>query len=396
MSKNYADESLKIHARHKGKLEICAKIKLDDIDDLSMAYTPGIAAISQAIAQDPDKVWNYTWRGNTVAIVSDGSAVLGLGNIGPLAAQPVMAGKALLFKKFANIDGVPIVLDSQDKDQIIQTVKNLAPSFGGINLEDISAPRCFEIEEALQDLGIPVMHDDQHGTAVVVLAGLINACKLINKPLSKMRIVINGAGSAGTAIAKLILKYTNSMTEILILDRKGLLFLGRPDLNPAKMELAKLTNPSKLEGGLSTALKNADIFIGVSAPNILEASMIALMSPQPIVFALANPIPEIDPKVAKEAGAAIVATGRSDYPNQINNVLAFPGIFRGALDSKALRISEAMLVAAATTLAQITNPLSLEHILPSPLEKEVAGSIAQAVATQASKEGNVRKSVTKD
>lgn len=391
MPKDYASLSLQRHAELKGKIGIAAKVSLESIDDLSTYYTPGVAAVSQAIAKNEDDVWKFTMRGNTVAIVSDGSAVLGLGNIGPEAAHPVMAGKALLFKEFANIDSFPIVLDTQDTQEIISCVRWLAPSFGGINLEDISAPRCFEIEAALQDLGIPVMHDDQHGTAVVVLAGLINATSVVGKNLADCRIVLSGAGAAGTAVTHLIQIYTKGAAEVIVLDSRGILSPDRSDLNPEKRALAKETNPRKLSGNLSDALEKADIFIGVSAPNLLSAEMIQTMASGAIIFALANPVPEVMPDVALAAGAAVVATGRSDFPNQVNNVLAFPGIFRGALDVGAVRITDGMLLAAAEALATSVGTPKADRILPSPLEKGTASQVAHAVMEAAQREQVIRK-----
>ncbi len=336
MSDVYQD-SLELHRKNGGKLAVKSKVKLDNKEDLSLAYTPGVAEICREIARDKSLVYPLTLKGNTVAVISDGSAILGLGNLGAAAAIPVMEGKCVLFKEFADVDAFPICLDTQDSEEIIKTVKYLAPVFGGINLEDISAPRCFEIEERLKaELDIPVMHDDQHGTATVVLAGLINSLKVRGSKKEEANIVLNGSGAAGTAIAKLLLIY--GFKNILIVDRTGIIYDGRPDLNSEKKELAKITNLLKKEGGLEDAIKGADIFIGVSAPGVLTAEMVKTMTAKPIIFALANPVPEIMPDIAKEAGAYVVATGRSDYPNQINNVLAFPGIFRGALDNKVKQI----------------------------------------------------------
>lgn len=388
---NYAERSLAEHKRLKGKLSVNSKAPIVTKDDLATFYSPGVGAVSSAIAENPDAVWDYTIRGNTVAVISDGSAVLGLGNIGPLAAQPVMAGKAVLFKEFADIDAFPLVLDTQDTAQLIQTIRLLAPSFGGINLEDISAPRCFTIEAALQDLGIPVMHDDQHGTAVVVLAGLLNACKVLGKELKDLKVVLNGAGAGGTAVAEMILEEAPGINLISV-DSNGIIGPARTDLNVEKQDLREKTNPYNVDGDLAEALTGAKVFIGLSRANLLNAELIGLMAPDPIIFALANPVPEIMPDLATEAGASIVATGRSDFPNQVNNVLAFPGIFRGALDAHATKITKEMRRAAAKALAgAITNP-SKEMILPSPLDKSVAQVIAKAVAEAAYSEQVIRKS----
>lgn len=387
---DYAQESLNRHRLLRGKLSITPKAPLINRDDLSAFYTPGIAAVSKAIAEEPAKSWEYTWRGNLVAVISDGSAVLGLGNIGAEAAQPVMAGKSLLFKEFAGIDAVPIVLDTQDTDEIVATVRHLAPTFGGINLEDISAPRCFAVEAALQDLGIPVMHDDQHGTAVVVLAGLMNAMKVTGKDLAACRIVISGAGAAGTAIANILNSHTSGGAEILVLDRTGVIVEGREKLNEAKAHLASITNRGFVKGGLAEALDGADIFIGVSQAGLLTGDLIGRMGKDPVIFALANPVPEIMPDEARQAGAAVVATGRSDFPNQVNNVLAFPGIFRGALDAGATCITENMLTAAANALAEATGEVSVDRILPNPLDRTVAGKVAEAVRNQAEFDGVLR------
>ena len=379
---DYAQTSLRKHKDTGGKIEIKSKFPaIVTTDDLSIAYTPGVAAVSTYIAQNPAAVYDYTIKGNTIAIVSDGSAVLGLGNIGPFGALPVMEGKALLMKEFANVDAFPLVLSTQNPEQIIATVKAIAPTFGGINLEDISAPRCFEIETRLKaELDIPVFHDDQHGTAIVVLAALINSLKLKEKVPQKVKIVISGAGAAGVATAKLLLSY--GVKNIILVDSHGIISLSRSDLNPTKTELAKLTNPENLSGNLSTALVNRDVFIGVSAPNIVTPQMVSSMAPQPIVFALANPIPEIMPEQAFAGGAYIVGTGRSDYPNQINNVLAFPGIFRGLLDSRKHQITETIKLAAARAIANMIpeKDLNPNFIIPSSLNKSVAKQVAAAVA----------------
>ena len=374
---DYGQASIDVREK-KNVLKIIPNVKVKSRDDLSTFYTPGIAKVSSAIAEDKSLAKTLTIKRSSVAIVSDGSAVLGLGNIGPEAAIPVMEGKALLMAEFADLDAFPICLDTQDTEEIIQCVKNIAPVFGAINLEDISAPRCFEIEKRLQNIGIPVMHDDQHGTAVVVLAGLINALKVVSKDIEKIKIVISGAGAAGTAITKILLDYSHSKAQIIVVDRQGAISLNRPDLSPEKLELAKLTNNS-LSGKIEDVIRDADVFIGVSAPNLLNSEMVASMAKGAIVFAMANPTPEIDPNIAKAAGARIVATGRSDFPNQINNVLAFPGIFRGALDAKALKITDKMLLAAAMALANYVENPSEENIIPSPLDREVVKSVSEAV-----------------
>ena len=371
------EESLALHKEHRGKLEIKSKVPLLTKEDLSLAYTPGVSEICRLIASDKSASMTHTMRGNTVAVISDGSAILGLGNLGPEAALPVMEGKCVLFKAFADVDAIPLCLDTQDTEEIIKTVKYLAPNFGGINLEDISAPRCFEIEERLKkELDIPVMHDDQHGTALVVLAGLINATKLRGLNKETAGILINGAGAAGLAITDLLLKY--GFKNITLCDSKGTLYIGRPDLNEAKQKMVLLTGQT--ENKLFTeAIKGKDIFIGVSKGNILSEEQVLSMNERPLIFALANPTPEIMPEAAKRAGAYIVATGRSDFPNQLNNVLAFPGIFRGALDNKVAQITDAMLVRAAENLAAlVTNP-NPELILPDPFNKEVAKAVARAI-----------------
>ncbi len=382
------DESLKLHRELGGKLSVESKYPVRNQHDLSLVYTPGVAAVCQEIARDPARAYDLTIKRNTIAIVSDGSAVLGLGNIGPRAALPVMEGKALLFKAYADIDAFPICVDTQNAFEIINLVRNIAPVFAGVNLEDISAPRCFEIEQALQDLGIPVFHDDQHGTAIVLLAALINSAKLAGKDLRELNVVINGAGAAGTAIAKLLLcighdpNVCESVRSVIICDSKGIISRARTDIedNPTKMELAHITNRENRQGGLEHALEGADVFIGVSRGNILTPKMIGRMNSRPIIFAMANPIPEVMPDVARKAGAFIVGTGRSDFPNQVNNVLAFPGVFRGAIDVRAERITNKMKIAAANALAACVKELSVEHILPSPLDREVARHVAQAVA----------------
>ena len=371
---NTQEESLKLHEKLKGKLEVRSKLPLKTREDLSLAYTPGVAEPCRYIYKNKEDVYKYTFKGNTVAVISDGSSVLGLGNIGAEASLPVMEGKSVLFKEFGNIDAFPICLSTQDPKKIIETVKNIAPVFGGINLEDIKAPECFEVEEALQDLGIPVMHDDQHGTAVVVLAALINSLKVTKK--SNPRIVINGAGAAGIAVSKLLLSY--NLKNIILCDSQGVVYLGRDNLNKYKEEVVKKANNHNIKGSLSDALKNSDVFIGVSKANLVSKEMVESMNPHPIIMAMANPDPEILPDVAKSGGASIIATGRSDYPNQVNNVLAFPGIFRGALDIRAKKITEKMKIAAAEALANSIIPTP-EAILPYALDKSVVPNVAEAV-----------------
>ncbi len=377
------------HIHKGGKLEVVGRFALDDTDMLSMAYTPGVARVSAAIAEDESKAWQYTGRGNLVAVVSDGTAVLGLGDIGPLGALPVMEGKAMLFKEFANINSVPIVLDTTDTEEIIRTVAAIAPSFGGINLEDISAPRCFEIEDRLRDmLDIPVFHDDQHGTAIVTLAALQNACKLTGRALSDLRVVMVGAGAAGVAIAK-ILKNAGA-SHIVSVDRHGAIYAGRDHLDGGKVWLAAETNPRRVTGDLDAAIRDADVFIGVSAPGILSREQVESMSHKPIIFALSNPTPEIRPELISDI-AGIIATGRSDYPNQINNVLAFPGVFRGALDAGAESVTENMKVAAAEAIAAaVGDELSATHIVPFALDRTVAKAVAKAVGDQARMDGVCR------
>ncbi len=371
-------ESVELHKKNRGKLELKSKVALNNKEDLSLAYTPGVSEVCRLIANDKSAALTHTMKGNTIAVISDGSAILGLGNLGPEAALPVMEGKAILFKEFAGVDAFPICLDTQDTEEIIKTVKYLAPNFGGINLEDISAPRCFEIEARLKaELNIPVMHDDQHGTALVVLAGLINAIKLRGLNKKDAKILINGAGAAGLAITDLLLNY--GFKNIIVCDSRGSIYEGREDLNDAKNKYAKLTNREMLNGNLVESIKNRDIFIGVSQGNVLTAEMVHTMNENPIIFALANPIPEIIPEAAKSAGAFIVATGRSDYPNQLNNVLAFPGIFRGALDNKVPQITDEMLVRAAEKLASLVDEPNPELILPNPFDKKVSKTIASAI-----------------
>ena len=378
---DYSQASLDKHKLFKGKIGITSKFgPIITRDDLSIAYTPGVAAVSKLLATEPELAYDYSIKSNSVAIVSDGSAVLGLGNIGPFGALPVMEGKALLFKEFANIDAYPIVLDTQNPDEIINIVKNIAPGFGGINLEDFSAPNCFYIESKLKEiLNIPVMHDDQHGTAIVVLAALINSLKLSDREVATTKVTICGAGAAGTAVSKLL--YLFGVKDIIMVDSKGIISSARTDLNDAKKEFLVFTNPQNLSGDLATAVTSRDVFIGVSGPNLLTADMVKSMAVKPIIFAMANPAPEIDPQVAKDAGAFIVGTGRSDYPNQINNVLAFPGVFRGALDHRVTKITDEMKLAAAAALAAYLpeSELSIDKILPSPLDKGVVAVIAAVI-----------------
>lgn len=381
-------DALKLHRKIKGKLEIKSKVEVNTKRDLSLVYTPGVAEVCREIAKKEDLARELTIKGNSVAIVSDGSAVLGLGNIGPYAAIPVMEGKAILFKEYAGIDAFPITVLTQEPYEIISLVKNISPVFSGINLEDIAAPRCFEIEEALQGIGIPVFHDDQHGTAIVLLAALINSAKLAGKKLTDIKVVISGAGAAGTAISNLLLcvghdkSICEPVREVIVCDSQGIINRSRPDIqsNPWKMRLAQITNRKNVEGSLSNAIENADVFIGVSKANTFKGSLIKKMNEKPIIFAMANPIPEIMPDEAKKNGAFIVGTGRSDFPNQVNNVLAFPGVFRGALDAKAKIISNGMKIAAAFALASCVKKPSIENILPSPLEKDVPQKIAKVVS----------------
>lgn len=371
--------SLALHKEKKGKVSIASKVSLNTKEDLSLAYTPGVAEVCRAIAKDKKLAKELTLKGNTVAVITDGSAILGLGNLGPEAALPVMEGKCILFKEFAGVDAWPICLDTQDSEEIIKTIKYLAPVFGGINLEDISAPRCFEIENRLkEELDIPVMHDDQHGTATVVLAGLINALKVKGSNKENVSVVVSGAGAAGVAITKLLLAY--GFKDIIVCDRQGVIYENREALTPVKTELAAITNRLKKIGDLSEVIKGADVFIGVSSAGILSADMVRTMNPNPIIFALANPIPEIMPEEAKNAGALVVATGRSDYPNQINNVLIFPGVFRGALDNGVKQITDSMLIKAAKNLASMIKEPMADSILPSPLDKGAAKIVAAAIS----------------
>lgn len=385
---NIYEESLKFHKDLKGKLEISSRVKIENEKDLSLAYTPGVAEPCREIHKDPSTAYLYTRKWNTVAVISDGTAVLGLGDIGPLASLPVMEGKSILFKEFAGVDAFPIVLDTKEVDEIVETVVRIAPTLGGINLEDISAPRCFEIEKKLKEkLNVPVFHDDQHGTAIIVLSGLINALKIVNKNIEDLKIVVNGAGSAGTAITKLLLSY--GAKNIIVCDRDGALNRDTTYTNSYFTELSNITNPNNESGILKDVIKNADVFIGVSAPNIVSKEMVASMNTDAILFAMANPTPEIFPEDAKEAGAKVIGTGRSDFPNQINNVLAFPGIFRGALDVRATEINEEMKIAAAHAIANSVSDeeLNPNYIIPKAFNLEVQKRVAEAVKDAAIKSG---------
>lgn len=373
-------ESLQLHEQWKGKLDVVSKSPVKTREALSLAYTPGVAEPCRVIAKDKEAAYKYTWKSNTIAVVSDGSAVLGLGNIGPYAAMPVMEGKAVLFKEFGGVNAIPICLDTQDTEEIIKAVTYMAPGFGGINLEDISAPRCFEIEERLKaSLDIPVFHDDQHGTAIVVLAAIINALKVIPKDMNTCRVVVSGAGAAGVAITKLLLNY--GFKNMVMCNSKGIVSKGDERLNWMQKKMADITNPEHLTGSLADALNGADIFIGVSAPGIVTPDMVSSMNKDSFIFAMANPTPEIMPDVAKAAGAAIIGTGRSDFPNQINNVVAFPGIFRGALEGRARQITEPMKLAAAHAIANLVpaSELGRENIMPEAFDPNVADAVAQAV-----------------
>ena len=385
------EEALKVH-ENRGKIEVRSKVRVDTKKDLGLIYTPGVAEVCREIAKDRGLAYTYTIKGNAVAIVSDGSAVLGLKNIGAEAAMPVMQGKAVLFKELAGIDAFPLCLRTQDADEIVTIVKNLGPTFGGINLEDISAPRCFDIEKRLMDVGIPVMHDDQHGTAIVILAALINAAKAVGKPITNLRVVVNGAGAAGYAVTKLLLclgidkKICTSVKEILVCDSRGAIYEGRPDLNPYKRELASYTNGAKKKGTLGEVLEGADVFIGVSTAHVLTRGMIQKMAKDPIVFAMANPTPEIMPEQAIGV-AKVFGTGRSDFPNQINNSLAFPGVFRGALDARARKINSEMKIAAANAIASYVPHPTIDNILPHTLDKAVHKAVAAAVKKAAIESG---------
>ncbi|MCC5890359.1 MAG: NADP-dependent malic enzyme [Alkalibacterium sp.] len=374
------EKALAISKEKGGKIEVNSKIEINTMEDLAIAYTPGVAAVSSAIAKNKEDVYTYTSKRNLVAVVTDGSAVLGLGNIGPEAAIPVMEGKAALFKRFADVDAVPISLNTQDVDEIVSHIQAISPSFGGINLEDISAPRCFEIERKLKEtLDIPVFHDDQHGTAIVVLAGVYNALKLAKKKISEVKVVVNGGGAAGIAISKRLL--SAGVEDLLLVDKTGIVSSNDPDIEERHKEIAELTNKDQLQGGLQKAVEGADIFIGVSAPNVLKKEWIATMNDKPVIFAMANPVPEIDPEEAKAGGAFIIGTGRSDFPNQINNVLAFPGIFRGALDARAGDITDAMQIAAAKGIASAIpeDELTVDNIIPNVFTPGISDIVADSV-----------------
>lgn len=382
------ERSLEAHRKMRGKIEVRSRMRLESTDDLSIAYTPGVARPCEVIAADPGAAWELTWRGRTVAVVSDGSAVLGLGDIGAVAGLPVMEGKAALFREFAGVDAVPIVLDERDPKRIVDIVKALAPTFGGINLEDISGPRCFEIEDALQDIGIPVLHDDQHGTAIVLLAAVMNACRVLGKTLGQLSVVMVGAGAAGRAICRLLTctgedEWCIPVGQLRVCDSKGIIWPGRPGNDTVKEEIARLTNADGQQGELDDALRGANVFIGVSRGGLLGADDIRLMAPDPIVFAMANPTPEIMPDEALSAGAAIVGTGRSDFPNQVNNVLAFPGLFRGALESRARRFTNSMKFAAVNAIAEAAGDPTPTRVLPAAFDRSVAKLVADRVADAA-------------
>lgn len=390
---DYAAESLKLHYDWQGKIEVTLRAPLETADDLSLAYTPGVAQPCLEIQKDVSKSYDLTRRGNLVAVITDGTAVLGLGDIGPEAGMPVMEGKCALFKRFGNVDAIPLCVRSKNVDEIVETVRLIAGSFGGVNLEDISAPRCFEIERRLKECcDIPIFHDDQHGTAVVTLAAMLNALKLVGTDIHDIRVVTSGAGAAGLAIIRLLIAMGLDPHHVILCDRHGAIYEGRDDLNPQKEEMAKITNSGHKAGTLAEMLVDADVFIGVSAPHCVTPEMVKSMAKDPIIFAMANPTPEIMPDEALAAGAAVMGTGRSDFPNQINNVLAFPGIFRGALDVRASDINDAMKIAAAKAIADFVTPekLSAEYIIPSPLEEGVSAAVAKAVA-QAAKDTGVAR-----
>ena len=378
MAMDYGAEAIKRHRASRGKVSIASKMVVETLEDLSIAYTPGVASVCMAIAEDKTESFHLTNRANTVAVVTDGSAVLGLGNIGAEAAMPVMEGKSILFKSLADIDAIPVCLASQDNDSIIQTVRNLVPSFGGINLEDIAAPRCFYIEDALQDLGIPVFHDDQHGTAIAVLAGVINSLLVTGRKIEETKFVFAGAGAGGIASTKLLLDY--GATNVTLVDSTGIISNSRSDLTQVKSAMLETTNPENTQGGLAEALRGADVFIGLSVAEAVHPEMVSLMAKDSIVFAMANPVPEIWPDLAEAAGAAVVGTGRSDFPNQINNSLVFPGVFRGALDSHATRVTTRMKLAAAAALAALVNEPTPGNVIPWSLDRKVAQAVSQAVA----------------
>ncbi|MET1180147.1 MULTISPECIES: NADP-dependent malic enzyme [Bacillales] len=389
------EEALHMHRLNQGKLETVSKVPVRNAVDLSLAYSPGVAEPCKDIYDKPDTVYDYTMKGNTVAVISDGTAVLGLGNIGPEAAMPVMEGKAVLFKSFAGVDAFPICLKTTDVDKIVETVKLLEPTFGGVNLEDIAAPNCFEIEERLKkEMNIPVFHDDQHGTAIVTVAGLVNALRLVNKSMSEIKVVANGAGAAGIAIIKLL--YSYGVRDIIMCDTKGAIYEGRSTgMNDTKEQVAKVTNRNRVSGPLETVIQNADVFIGVSAAGALTKEMVSSMNRDAIIFAMANPDPEIMPEEAKAAGAKVVGTGRSDFPNQVNNVLAFPGIFRGALDARATHINEKMKVAAVQAIAGLIqeHEINEDYVIPAPFDERVAPAVAAAVAKAAMETGVARINV---
>ncbi len=389
---NVYEKSLVMHEKHTGKIEIVSKVKVTTKEELSLAYSPGVAQPCREIKKDIENIYKYTTKGNMVAVITDGSAVLGLGNIGPEAALPVMEGKSILFKNFGKIDSFPLCLDTQETEDIIHICKMLAPSLGGINLEDISSPRCVEIERRLiKELDIPVFHDDQHGTAIITIAALINACKLTKKDHNKLKVVINGAGAAGSSIANMINKF--GVDDIIVLDSRGILNSKRENLDFVKREIVQFTNKNDVEGGLNEALKDADVFVGVSVGGIVSKEMIRLMNEDPFIFAMANPEPEIMPELAMEAGARIIGTGRSDYPNQVNNVLAFPGIFRGALDVGATTINDEMKLAAAYAIAEVLKEEELrpDYVVPSPFDERVVENVAKQVAKVAVETGVIRK-----
>lgn len=388
---NYSELSLEMHEKNQGKIDIVSKVKVETKDDLSIAYTPGVAEPCRKIHEDKENVYKYTAKGNLIAVVTDGTAVLGLGDIGPEAAMPVMEGKAILFKEFGNVNAIPILLDTKDVDEIVETVKRISPTFGGINLEDIAAPRCFEIEARLkEELDIPVFHDDQHGTAVVVTAGIINALRVVDKKIEDIKVVVNGSGAAGGAIVKMLLDM--GVKDVIMCDRNGIIYKNSPTNNWMKEELAEITNKEDKRGSLKDAMVGSDVFIGVSAGNLVDQDMVKSMNKDAIIFAMANPIPEIFPDEAKEAGARVVGTGRSDFANQINNVSAFPGIFRGALDARASDINNDMNIAAAYAIADMVSAdeLSEEFVIPNALNKEVAHKVAEAVENAARKAGLAR------
>ncbi|PFF88518.1 NAD-dependent malic enzyme [Bacillus cereus] len=391
------EEALKMHKENQGKLSVNSKVKVRDANDLSLAYSPGVAEPCLAIHETESKVYDYTIKGNLVAVVSNGTAVLGLGNIGPSAAMPVMEGKALLFKEFANVDAFPLCINSTDTDKIVEFVKMLEPTFGGVNLEDIAAPQCFEIEDRLRKVcDIPIFHDDQHGTAIVTTAGLINALKLANKNIEDIRVVVNGAGAAGVAIVKLLLNM--GVKDVILCDTKGIIYKERQvGMNKFKEEMANITNKERKQGSLADALEGADVFVGVSAAGAVTKEMVRSMNKNPIIFAMANPVPEIMPEEAKEAGALVVGTGRSDFANQVNNVLAFPGIFRGALDVRAKEINEEMKIAAVYAISELINSeeLHADYVIPDPFDRRVVKHVAEAVASAAVKTGVSRKNSNK-